>query len=103
MPYGIPDGRCSVVMKRFALAVASAAVFAALLFPVAVLLAPLAAHAGGPFDTKLPPDRQIVQALNRLAFGPRPGDVEEVRRIGIQKWIDLQLHPQSIAENPLLE
>jgi uncharacterized protein (DUF1800 family) len=55
------------------------------------------------FDKKLSPDRQILQALNRLTFGPRPGDVEEVRRMGVQKWIELQLHPDRIAEAPALE
>ena len=59
--------------------------------------------ASGPFDQKLSPDQQIVQALNRLAFGPRPGDVEEVRRIGVAKWIELQLHPERIRENPALD
>ena len=58
--------------------------------------------AAGRFDTKLPPDRQVVQALNRLTFGPRPGDFEEVRRIGVEKWMELQLHPDQIAENPAL-
>jgi len=59
--------------------------------------------AAGPFDAKLTPDQQIVQALNRLTFGARPGDVEEVRKIGVEKWIELQLHPDQIPENPLLQ
>jgi uncharacterized protein (DUF1800 family) len=83
-------------MRRPALAIASAAL--SLLF-----LTLAALQAGSPFETKLPPDRQIVQALNRLTFGPRPGDVEEVKRLGLEKWIDLQLHPERIPENPLLE
>ena len=33
-------------------------------------------HADGRFDQKLPPDRQVVHVLNRLTFGPRPGDVD---------------------------
>jgi uncharacterized protein (DUF1800 family) len=61
------------------------------------------ASAEGRFDKKLPPEQQILQALNRLAFGPRAGDVEEVRRMGLQKWIELQLHPERIPENPVLE
>ena len=48
-------------------------------------------------------NRKILQALNRLTFGPRPGDVQEVKAIGLKKWIDRQLHPEGIAENPLLE
>jgi uncharacterized protein (DUF1800 family) len=60
-------------------------------------------HAAGSFNQKLSPDQQIVHALNRLTFGPRPGDFEEVRRIGLNKWIELQLHPDQIPENPALE
>lgn len=41
-------------------------------------------------------------ALNRLTFGPRPGDLEAVERLGLKHWIDRQLHPEQIAENPLL-
>jgi uncharacterized protein (DUF1800 family) len=80
-------------MKRFALATA----LAAALIPI------IALRAVGPFEAKLPADRQIVHVLNRLTFGPRPGDVEEVRRIGLEKWIAVQLHPESISENPILE
>jgi uncharacterized protein (DUF1800 family) len=58
--------------------------------------------AADPFQEKLSADRQIVQALNRLTFGPRPGDVEEVRRIGLAKWMEQQLHPDQITENPVL-
>ena len=48
------------------------------------------------FDVKLTPDKQIVHVLNRLTFGARPGDASEVRRIGVERWIDLQLHPERI-------
>ncbi len=80
-------------MKRSAITIA-VAVF---------LLALGAATASSPFDQKLSADQQIIHALNRLAFGPRPGDVEEVRRIGVAKWIQQQLHPDQIAENPVLD
>ncbi len=51
---------------------------------------------------KLSKDDQVIHALNRLTFGPRLGDVEAVRKMGVKKWIDLQLHPERIAENPEL-
>jgi uncharacterized protein (DUF1800 family) len=60
-------------------------------------------NAVGRFETKLSKDEQILQAVSRLTFGARPGDVEEVRRIGVEKWIQLQLHPDQIPENPVLE
>jgi uncharacterized protein (DUF1800 family) len=46
-------------------------------------------------------DEAILQALNRLGFGPRPGDVERVKEMGLQKWIDRQLHPDSIDDAAL--
>jgi uncharacterized protein (DUF1800 family) len=64
---------------------------------------PYGGDAAGRFDTKITPDQQILQALNRLTFGPRPGDVEEVRRLGLDKWIDAQLHPERIPENAVLD
>jgi len=73
---------------------------------VATLLvanAPQGGIAAGQFQTKLIQNQQILQVLNRLTFGPRPGDAEEVRRMGVAKWIDLQLHPERIPENPVLE
>ena len=47
---------------------------------------------------ELPADQQIIQALNRLTFGPRPGDALKVRAMGLDKWIDLQLHPEKIDD-----
>ena len=46
-------------------------------------------------------DEAILHALNRLAYGPRPGDVERVRQIGLAKWIDQQLNPNSIDDKLL--
>src|SRR5665213_1969806 len=48
-------------------------------------------------------DQKILHALNRLTFGARPSDVEQVRRMGLPQWIDAQLHPETIAETPVLE
>jgi len=47
-------------------------------------------------------DEAILHALNRLSYGPRPGDVERVKQIGLAKWIDLQLSANSI-DDKLLE
>src|SRR5579872_1650291 len=52
------------------------------------------------FDQNLPKEKRTLHALNRLTFGPRPGDLEAVRKMGVKKWIDLQLHPALIPENP---
>ncbi len=43
-------------------------------------------------------DQQVHHALNRLAFGPRPGDVERVRAMGVDQWIEQQLAPDRIDD-----
>src|ERR1044071_1357181 len=43
-------------------------------------------------------DQKIVHLLNRIGFGPRPGDVERVRAMGVDKYIDQQLHPERIDD-----
>jgi uncharacterized protein (DUF1800 family) len=48
--------------------------------------------------TELTADEAILHALNRLAYGPRPGDIERVRQVGLAKWIDQQLNPNSIDD-----
>src|ERR1035438_6285756 len=45
--------------------------------------------------------RRALHALNRLTFGPRAGDVQRVMAIGVDKWIDLQLHPDKIDDSAL--
>jgi uncharacterized protein (DUF1800 family) len=48
--------------------------------------------------TELSADEAILHALNRLAYGPRPGDVERVRQMGLAKWIEQQLDPKAIDD-----
>jgi uncharacterized protein (DUF1800 family) len=45
--------------------------------------------------------RRALHALNRLTFGPRPGDVQRVIAMGVDQWIDLQLHPRKIDDSAL--
>ena len=40
---------------------------------------------------------RILHVLNRLAFGPRPGDFEHVSAIGPEHYVQEQLHPETIA------
>lgn len=81
-------------MKRLGFALGTLALL------VATHASPLAA--GDPFDKKLSKDKQAVHALNRLTFGARPGDVQQVRKTGVEKWIHQQLHPELIPQNALL-
>ncbi len=43
-------------------------------------------------------DQQVHHVLNRLAFGARPGDVDAVRAMGVDAWIDRQLYPERIPD-----
>src|SRR5207247_3884975 len=45
--------------------------------------------------------KHIVHVLNRIGFGPRPGDVERVRATGVQKYIDQQLHPDKLRDTAI--
>jgi uncharacterized protein (DUF1800 family) len=51
--------------------------------------------------TELSVDEAVLHAMNRLAYGPRPGDVERVKQLGLAKWIDQQLAPNSIDDKAL--
>jgi uncharacterized protein (DUF1800 family) len=82
-------------MKRFGFTVG----FSAWLLTIVAAVG----QSDGRFHQTLSPGKQIVHVLNRLTFGPRPGDLEQVRRMGIDKWIDLQLRPERITESPVLE
>ena len=66
-----------------------------LVFP-AVALVLLTAFSGA--DKKLNERQRALHVLNRLAFGPRPGDVDKVMKDGVDVWIDQQLHPESIPD-----
>jgi uncharacterized protein (DUF1800 family) len=69
-----------------------------------LIVAPLlAAPAARDFAGRLPiaelsEDEAILHALHRLAFGPRPGEVERVRRMGLENWVRQQLHPEKIDD-----
>src|SRR5215510_6034788 len=48
---------------------------------------------------KLGEDQRIPHVLNRLGFGARPGDVERVRALGVDKYIEQQLFPEKIDDS----
>src|SRR5262249_37670821 len=73
-----------------------------LLLIVSVTAATCALFAGAKSKPKELEGRQrALHALNRLTFGPRPGDVEKVEAIGIDKWIEQQLHPEKLDNSAL--
>ena len=46
-------------------------------------------------------DAAILHVLNRLTFGPRPGDTDDVRASGIDAFIERQLHPARIDDGDM--
>ncbi len=55
------------------------------------------------FSQPLKGPDQLNHALERLTFGPRPGDLASLQQAGLKAWLDDQLHPERVPENPLLE
>ncbi len=80
------------VSKRIQTGLVAAAAIAA----AAIASTQRPAAAGFPTD-----DQAIVHLLNRTAFGPRPGDVERVRNLGVERYIDDQLHPERIPDGAM--
>src|SRR5437764_918000 len=69
--------------------------------PATKLLAGLVAFiliTGATSDNKLNDRQRALHALNRLAFGPRPGEVDAVVKDGVNVWIEQQLHPEAIPD-----
>ena len=51
--------------------------------------------------TQMEESKRALHALQRLSFGPRPGEVDRVAAMGVDKWIDQQLHPERIDDSSL--
>ena len=68
-----------------------------------LLLVTLSLYAARKNPTKSAVDEQqrVLHALDRLTFGPRPGDAQAVAAMGVDKWIELQLHPEKIDNSDL--
>jgi uncharacterized protein (DUF1800 family) len=50
------------------------------------------------WSAELGTDPRILHVLNRLAYGPRPGDMARVEAIGVERYLQEQLRPETIAE-----
>src|SRR5260370_3457537 len=48
--------------------------------------------------TELNEQEAILHALNRLGFGPSPGEVEQIEKTGLENWIQAQLHPETMRD-----
>jgi uncharacterized protein (DUF1800 family) len=49
-----------------------------------------------------PVNPKIVHLLNRLTLGIRPGEIDRVQQLGVDRYIQQQLNPDSIAESPIV-
>jgi uncharacterized protein (DUF1800 family) len=90
------------VSSLFSRAFASCLILS-LVQPPSVLLAETASgwHTKRTPSAPLTEEERAMQALNRLTFGPRPGDLERVQAIGVKKWIEMQLSPEQIDDSLL--
>lgn len=48
---------------------------------------------------QLTEEQKFLHLLNRAGFGPRPGDIERVRRMGMEQYIEEQLHPEDLSDD----
>lgn len=110
-PAGAADGATSFRYRRRARMTLSTGMFAAVAALAACAGASSGSSSGNPGTAPAPQlstalavreqtaDQQIQHVLNRLAFGPRPGDVAAVRGMGVDAWIAQQLAPERIADS----
>jgi uncharacterized protein (DUF1800 family) len=74
--------------------------------PLWPLVAILLSCAGSPHPAATPPpfdEARAVHVLRRLAFGPSARDLVEVRRLGVEGWVEAQLRPGEAPVPPALE
>jgi uncharacterized protein (DUF1800 family) len=64
-------------------------------------LAVVVSAAGSDSPSRLTARQKALHAINRLAFGPRPGDVDRIVESGVETWIDQQLHPEQMPDRAL--
>src|SRR5438045_7164975 len=69
-----------------------------LLFISTIAARAVGAQHAAPLQSPLMPRDSASHALNRLAYGPRPGEIERVARAGVLRWIDAQLEPDKIDD-----
>src|SRR5512145_2122386 len=76
----------------------------AALVAVAGLLSVTVGQVAAQRESAIParPDvKTITHVLNRIGFGPRPGDVERVQQMGLAAYIDQQLRPERVPNDAM--
>lgn len=62
----------------------------------------LALSCAGPAWAQAASEAEALHALNRLGFGPAPGDLAHVTQVGVARYVDEQLHPERLPLPPEL-
>src|ERR1043165_7121837 len=83
-------------MRYLTKSITAAVLMAALL--VTQTVATFADTRKEPKTARLSEEQQIIHVLNRLGFGARPGDVERVKAMGLENYINQQLNPEKITD-----
>src|ERR1700741_1076241 len=72
----------------------------ALLITIAILTGTVpVSKAQRPSTTRLNEDQRILHVLNRLGFGARPGDIERVKALGLEQYINQEIGPGKIYDD----
>jgi hypothetical protein len=74
----------------------------ALIVPGAFAREPAQANGTALFKVHVSKPDRFRHALDRLTFGPRPGDLESISRMRLKRWVERQLPPERVSENPVL-
>ena len=91
IPNGNYQSRTSFVSRVLVVFVASASIFLSVF--------PSGAQQQMRSTSRLNEDQRILHVLNRLGFGARPGDVERVKAMGLDNYINQQLNPERINDS----
>ncbi|MEA2538742.1 MAG: hypothetical protein QOH35_108 [Acidobacteriaceae bacterium] len=91
------------MFRRFTRLIAGCLVLSLVPEPLTLLAAPVPGwHTKKTAAAKsLTREERATHALNRLTFGPKPGDLERLQAIGVKKWIEIQLNPEQIDDSLL--
>lgn len=52
---------------------------------------------------RLSEEQKAIHLLDRISFGARPGDIEQLLKSGWEKYLDAQLHPERIPDQAVDE
>jgi len=89
--HGSPPGRPERIMPMPILAPIRIGALASLCAVALQLGLPCLAHAAGATAP------EALHALQRLSFGPAPGELQRVMAMGVDAYIDEQLHPERLT------